>query len=103
MPNHIHGIINIVGVDRCVDPLLNNTLINTGKINHTGRTRRSAPTISIIIRWFKTMTTNQIINKNDLPDNGQIYNNGGIRNSGQTQRSVPTEIMANIDAALILR
>jgi len=48
MPNHIHGIINIVGVDRCVDPL-----------NHNGRTHRSAPTISTIIQWFKTMTTNK--------------------------------------------
>ncbi len=55
MPNHIHGIINIVGVDRCVDPIQDN------KINYSGRTRRSAPTISDIIQWFKTMSTNKYI------------------------------------------
>ena len=25
MPNHIHGIINIVGVDPCIDPLKDRT------------------------------------------------------------------------------
>ena len=48
MPNHIHGIINIVGADRCVrpnqyiDPIKNNKIPNNYKINHNGRTHRSA-------------------------------------------------------------
>lgn len=57
MPNYIHGIINIVvGADPCVGP-------NPDR----GRTHGSAPTISNIIQWFKTMTTNQYIQnvKND--------------------------------------
>ena len=56
MPNHIHAIINIAGIDQCVAPIQNYKLLNNG------RTRRSAPTISTIIQWFKTMTTNQYIN-----------------------------------------
>ncbi len=70
MPNHIHGIINIVGVDRCVDPIQNNKISDNNKINHSGRTHRSAPTISGIIQWFKTITTNkyiQNIKNNDWP------------------------------------
>ena len=57
MPNHIHGIINIVGVDPCVDPIQKDKIY----VNHNGRTHRSAPTISNIIQWFKTMSTNQYI------------------------------------------
>lgn len=41
MPNHLHGIINIVGVDPCVDP--------------------SPVTLGTIIQWFKTMTTNEYL------------------------------------------
>jgi len=70
MPNHIHGIINIVGVDRCVDPLKNNKLTDNHELNHNGRTHRSAPTISAIVQWFKTMTTNkymQNVRNNDWP------------------------------------
>ena len=58
MPNHIHGIINIVGDDRCVVPIQKNK-ISDNKIHHNGRTHRSAPTISNAIQWFKTMTTNK--------------------------------------------
>lgn len=57
MPNHLHGIINIVGVDPCVDPIQNNKIYD----NHNGRTHGSAPTISTIIQWFKTMSTNNYI------------------------------------------
>jgi len=55
MPNHVHGIILIteppsipVGAARCGRP---------------GRPHRGAPTIGDIIRWFKTMTTNEYIRK----------------------------------------
>ena len=57
MPNHIHGIvvINGVGADRCVCP--NNTieLTNSHEGAHIG-----AP-LPHIIRWFKTMTTNEYL------------------------------------------
>ena len=60
MPNHIHGIINIVGVNPCVDPIQNEKLYKNQKVSYNGRTHGSAPTISDMIKWFKTMTTNQI-------------------------------------------
>ncbi|MGA2679328.1 MAG: transposase [Sedimentisphaerales bacterium] len=55
MPNHCHGIINIVGsvgADQCVCP---NTM---GE--HTGSPLQGRP-IYEMIRWFKTMTTNEYI------------------------------------------
>jgi REP element-mobilizing transposase RayT len=47
MPNHIHGIITIVGADLRVRP--------SGEGAHTGAPLRK------IIQWFKTMTTNEYI------------------------------------------
>jgi len=48
MPNHIHGIIEIieVGATLCGRP---------------GQPHRAAPTLGTIIDWFKTMTTNEYI------------------------------------------
>ncbi len=81
MPDHIHGII-IVGADRRVRPIqmrhtydvpsihtgyipndekYNDITINCGDATNTGRTHRSAPTVSGIMQWFKTMTTNKYI------------------------------------------
>jgi len=63
MPNHIHGIIEInnnacdnVVADLCVSQ-------NAKKEEHVqqGQTHRSVPTISTMIQWFKTMTTNEYI------------------------------------------
>ena len=62
MSNHIHMIIKIT--------------------NPVGDDLRVVPN--------QNQESNQIINKNDLTDDGQEYNNGRIRNNGQTQRSVPT-------------
>ncbi|MFC1708747.1 transposase [Candidatus Omnitrophota bacterium] len=50
MPNHLHGIIGIVGANLRVRPN-----------DDTGPTHRSAPTLGQIIQWFKTMTTNYYI------------------------------------------
>jgi putative transposase len=86
MPNHIHAIINIVGADRCVRPILNNNtppipdddirtsskterypeimgrqMSDHDRIGNDGRTHRSAPTVSGMIQWFKTMSTNDYI------------------------------------------
>jgi len=76
MPNHIHGIIEInnfpdakttVGADLCVRP----TTLSKGQ------THRSVPTVSTIIQWFKTMTTNECIREvknGNLPRfNNQIW------------------------------
>ncbi|MCP4653419.1 MAG: hypothetical protein GY858_08580 [Candidatus Omnitrophica bacterium] len=63
-PNHVHGIINIVGVDLCVDPDKNKISNDDHKINHNGRTQGSAPTIlslSNIIQRLKTLTTKKYI------------------------------------------
>ena len=62
MPNHIHGIIGIVGANLRVRP--ND---HKGSI-HSGPTHRSAPTLGRIIQWFKTMTTNYYIK--GVKDNG---------------------------------
>ncbi|MDP2755953.1 MAG: hypothetical protein Q8P40_16445 [Nitrospirota bacterium] len=56
MPNHFHGIINIVGAvgaDLCVCPDNRNKNINQGE--HTG-----SP-LHRIVQWFKTMITNEYI------------------------------------------
>ena len=51
MPNHFHGIVVIVGADLCVCP-------DEGA--HAGAPlQRSA--LGDIVRWFKTMTTNEYI------------------------------------------
>jgi putative transposase len=46
MPNHLHGIIRIVGADLCVCP---------------GQSRGIAPTLPRIVQRFKTMTTKRYI------------------------------------------
>lgn len=57
MPNHLYGIINIVGARLCVRP---NDQMN-------GQTHRSAPTdmfhpaLGNVLQWFKTMSTNEYI------------------------------------------
>ena len=70
MPNHLHGIIVIVGADLCVRPddvgnVYKNHIDdhNTDNINIKGQTRRSAPTptVGTIIQWFKTMSSNEYI------------------------------------------
>jgi putative transposase len=55
MPNHFHGIIQIVGADLCVCPG-GPAQIPGG---HTGPPLRIP--ISKVVQWFKTMTTNQYI------------------------------------------
>jgi REP element-mobilizing transposase RayT len=70
MPNHLHGIIVIVGADLCVRPdngdNVNNNRINNydiDNINIKRQTCRSAPTpmVGTIIQWFKTMSLNEYI------------------------------------------
>src|SRR5437868_5650784 len=53
MPDHIHGIIDIVGADPCVRP--NSIGLKIGSANG------STLTLGEMIRWFKTMTTNYYI------------------------------------------
>ena len=54
MPNHFHGILFLVGADRCVCPdMVDEQNPKTGR--HIGL---PLPTI---IQWFKTMTTNEYI------------------------------------------
>lgn len=51
MPNHIHGIIQIVGADPCVCPENNKKT----KGEHVGSPLHRT------IQWFKTMTTNEYL------------------------------------------
>ena len=60
MPNHIHGIINILRI---------NDGSGAGRTlgSDNGRTLGSAPTCGTLMQWFKTMSTNEYIRhvKND--------------------------------------
>jgi len=65
MPNHFHGIIVIgdVGEDLCVCPS-ENSHIYPDLGTHAGaplHTQNKPATLSEIIQWFKTMTTNEYI------------------------------------------
>jgi len=53
MPNHFHGIIQIVGADLCVCPDQEDEFIKEGE--HTGSPLHK------MVQWFKTMTTNEYI------------------------------------------
>jgi REP element-mobilizing transposase RayT len=63
MPNHIHGIITIVGAHLCVRPDPTTPDDNIGRTHGSiGRTHGSAPTtLGTIVQWFKTMSTNEYI------------------------------------------
>ncbi len=68
MPNHFHGIIQIVGADPCVGPMNPFTHITyTGPKHmggHTGPKHmggHTGPPLQVIIQWFKTMVTNEYI------------------------------------------
>jgi putative transposase len=63
MPNHCHGIINVidsVGADQCVCPynMGEHTINKMGE--HAGSPLQERP-IYEMIQWFKTMTTNEYI------------------------------------------
>ena len=67
MPNHVHCIVVNVGADLCVrpkSPPLQDGIRQMPSDNLAGQTRRSAPTepsLSQVVQWFKTMTTNEYI------------------------------------------
>ena len=61
MPNHMHGIIQIVGAGSpCPNNDINNNAINNGRGNH-------APTLGQMIAYFKYQSTKQINLFNNLP------------------------------------
>ena len=69
MPNHFHGIISIgvvhhgVGATPCGRPQNHHEpgQSHGNARNGLGRPHGAAPTIGDVVRWFKTMTTNQYI------------------------------------------
>lgn len=73
MPNHIHGIINIVGAIPCnrpVDNIKNKTAINDGKGENMVSPLRISNThvgLGQYVSWFKRMSTTEYIQhaKND--------------------------------------
>ena len=83
MPNHIHGIISIVGANPRGRPN-----------NDNGQTHGSAPTLGIIVQWFKTLTTNYYIkgvkNNNWKPFSGKLWQRNYyehiIRNDGELNK-----------------
>ncbi len=67
MPNHFHGIIQIVGADLCVGPELN----TNAPVNET---------LPRIMKWFKSQTTNAYLRgiRHDgwQPFNGSLWQRG---------------------------
>ena len=67
MPNHIHGIVMLVGADLCVRPQRRN--IKPSNCHQIEQERKeqnqqgghTGPPLQEIIQWFKTMTTNEYI------------------------------------------
>ena len=58
MPNHFHGIVNLVGVDLRVDPY--HPVDPSPRIAHSSG-GHTGPPLPTIIQWFKTMTINEYI------------------------------------------
>lgn len=76
MPNHLHGIINIVGAHPCVRPDNNGYDSDSkGRVHVLGQTHGSAPTttVGMIVQWFKTMLTNEYI-RNVKNNNWPAFN-----------------------------
>jgi REP element-mobilizing transposase RayT len=73
MPNHFHGVINIVGADLCV---CHDNKSGEQLGEHTGSPLQE-PSINKIIQWFKTMTTNDYIynvkQNHWKPFNGKLW------------------------------
>ena len=69
MPNHIHGIVLIVGADLRVRPQREDRKSNGHKqLEHQRQEEKqqgghAGPPLQEIIQWFKTMTTNGYINE----------------------------------------
>jgi putative transposase len=66
MPNHIHGIIHILGKNSAIAPDINNNSEINGnyfdKLTHQGAPLQNANiSIQQMVQWFKTMTTNEYI------------------------------------------
>ena len=61
MPNHFHGIVNIVGAAPCGRPITGNNNVYGQPRDESGQPHGVAPTLGDIVNWFKTMTTNQYI------------------------------------------
>ena len=68
MPNHFHGIIQIVGADLCVCPDEKEENIKKGE--HAGSPLHE------MVQWFKTMTTNEYIR--NIKQNGWKSFNGKL-------------------------
>ena len=67
MPNNFHGIIQIVGADLRICPNRNNQPDNSGQSHRIAPTGISGEkpglSVSEMVQWFKTMTTNKYIRK----------------------------------------
>ncbi len=63
MPNHLHGILTIVGADLCVRPdpnPIHPNSVGPGLMEPKEGAHIGAP-LPKILQWFKTMTTNEYI------------------------------------------
>ena len=106
MPNHFHGIVVLVGADRRVCPEgLGGQGLKKGE--HIGSplqntVKSHSPSLSKIVQWFKTMTTNEYLrnvkNKNWPPFPGRLWQRNYfehvIRNENSWNKIRPY-IMAN--------
>ncbi|MDD3297066.1 MAG: hypothetical protein PHU64_06905 [Candidatus Omnitrophica bacterium] len=82
MPNHIHGIINIVGADLCIGPVQNNNINAIDNKNHIDSGKNIVLPLQYkelgqYISWFKRMAANEYIknvkNNNWPPFNKRLW------------------------------
>lgn len=59
MPNHLHGIIILVGADLCVRP--NRGVRPDSSIRFGEKGAHAGAPLPRIVQWFKTMTTNEYL------------------------------------------
>lgn len=101
MPNHFHGIINIVGATLCGRAEHKTGQDTKGQPHNIGQPHRVAPTLGNIVEWFKTMTTNEYIRnvrQNNWPQfSGKLWQRNYyehiIRNEDELNRT--REYIAN--------
>ncbi|MCQ2959399.1 MAG: transposase [Bacteroidales bacterium] len=86
MPNHIHGIVQIVGVGLC------STQNNGNFVNDGGQGRAVAPTVGDIICAFKSITTKLHNTLNDTPG-FKLWQRNYFEHIIRTQKSY--EIISN--------
>lgn len=90
MPNHVHGIIRIVGADPCVRPAMR------GK----ERGARMGAPLPKIVQWFKTMSTNEYLR---MAHDTRCAKDGTASSPKLWQRNYYEHIVRDDDELIMIR